>query len=96
MALVEGHGYHLYFYCQCGVLKQFLRLNLHRWNGCKAHTDSSGRPLSEKLYPNLFDNHTMKKLQDGRALAELIKEYNDNELSSIGSNLVAMLDNLPL
>ena len=68
--LVKGPFHRLYLCRHYGIKKQFLCLNLHRQDAYKSHTDNSGTPLPEKLYPNLLDNYIVEKLHNGGGLVE--------------------------
>ena len=72
------------FYCKHKCRKrdgqpfkvQKLRLNTHRWHGCPNHVDAEGRPIPEKMYPNLlYGNSTVLRLREGKPPQVQIMEY---------------------
>ena len=87
--MIEGHsaptrGHKQVYFCKhCRMKKQFLFLNLHGRMGCKGNIDANGRPISEKMFSNVLDDHIVNKFIARKELLDLISKYN-NKMESLG------------
>jgi hypothetical protein len=70
-------GRRKYACLHCREVKQFIRLNFYRRQGCQANRNAAGVPIREKMYPNLLTDSIVKDLLAGVDPVRFINEYND-------------------
>jgi len=80
--MIEGHKQSKRadgkFACRyCGKLKQWARLNSHRYKGCDEHKAPDGTFITLKLYPNLLTDRTVEDMETGRNVVDVVREYNE-------------------